>query len=139
MAAVNDITARDEEIKQYLNTTKCGSELDLDYFSTSQDDHLSPKIYTNTTTKSSECAKEMPKPLTLDTLTNEIFRSQSDSPSDEYVDINDMEIIKKKHNEGPQEKNIIMTRPRRKKTTKRKDDARMYFNNIFIHNFFPNQ
>lgn len=127
MAAVNDITARDEQFQQYLNTTnKSIPDHSLDYYSTSSVENMPTEIYTNPTMENSECSpKEMPKTLSLETLANELFPNNCDSPTDEYVDINDMEFIKENNDNDQQKKNILMRRPRRKKTTKRKDDACM--------------
>lgn len=126
MAAVNDITARDEQFQQYLNTSKSVSEHSLDYYSTTQIENIPASLYTSPTIKnSSECVKDIPKTLSLRSISNELFPNSCDSPTDEFVDINDMEFIKKKNEESQQERNVLMRRSRRKKTTKRKDDACM--------------
>lgn len=126
MAAVNDITARDEQFQQYLNTSKSISDHSMDYYSASHVESMSQSIYTDPTTKNtSECTKEIPKSLTLSPITNDLFPNSCDSPTDEFVDINDMEFIKKKNEENEQDKNIVMRRSMRRKMTKRKDDACM--------------
>lgn len=126
MAAVNDITARDEQFQQYLNTGKSISDQSLDYYSASQAEDISPSIYTSPSIKNTtECVKDMPKSLNLGSISNELFTNSCDSPTDEFVDINDMEFIKKNNEESQQERNVLMRRSRRKKTTKRKDDACM--------------
>lgn len=125
VAAVNDITAREEQFQQYLNTSantdtsKSVSDHNLDYYSA-------------TTTKTpTDCTKELPKSFSIGPIVNELFSNNCDSPTDEFVDINEMEFIEKGNNEGPREKNILMRRTRRKKTTKRKEDACMLIS-LFI-------
>lgn len=128
MAAVNDITAREEQFQQYLNTGKS------DYYSASRIENMPSVAYTSPTTKpSSDCAKELPKSLSIGAIANELFPTSCDSPTDEYVDINDMEFIEKGYDEDQQEKNILMRRTRRKKTTKRKDDACLYSICLFFN------
>ncbi|XP_055302719.1 uncharacterized protein LOC129568626 [Sitodiplosis mosellana] len=123
LAAVNDITARDEQFQQYLNTSKSVPDHSLDYYSASQVENIPQSIYTSPTTKNpSECAKEMPKTFSLGPISNELFSNSCDSPINEFVDINDMEIIKK-NVQSQQGRNVIVRRSRRRKTTKRKDDA----------------
>lgn len=137
VAAVNDITARDEQFQQYLNTGKSASDHTLDYFSASQVENIAPPTYTSPTDKTpSEGAKETPKTLNLGPISNELFSNSCDSPTDEFVDINDMEFIKN-NQQCQSDKNVVMRRSRRRKTTKRKDDACMCYGlNIFIHKSF---
>lgn len=130
VAAVNDITARDEQFQQYLNTGKSVPDHSLDYYSASQVENVPSSIYTSPTTKNpSECAKEIPKTLNLGPISNELFPNSCDSPTDEFVDINDMEFIKKNEQ---RDRNVVMRRSRRRKTTKRKDDACTLYSNVFL-------
>lgn len=129
MAAVNDITAREEQFQQYLNTNKSAPDDGMHFYSTSRDASMAPSIYnTGPTIKlSSERSKEVQKDLNLGvTLSHEVFPSSCDSPGmDEFVDINDMEVINEKNDEGAREQNVLLRRSRRKKTTKRKEDQCM--------------
>lgn len=128
MAAVNDITAREEQFQQYL-TSKSAPDGDMNFYSTTRDGSMTPSIYnTHPTTKiSSECPKDVSKDLNLGAnLSHEVFPNSCDSPGmDEFVDINEMEVIKERNDEGVREKSVLMRRSRRKKTTKRKDDQCM--------------
>lgn len=137
VAVVNDITAREEQFQSYLNPTKSIPDHSLDYYSATHVENIPTSIYSNASTKnSSECTKTTPKTFNIGPIPNELFSNGRDSPTDEYVDINDMEFIEKKNEEGQREKNILMRRTGRKKTTKRKDDDCMWHLLIFIY-FFP--
>lgn len=137
VAAVNDITARDEQFQQYLNTGKISSDNNLDYYSASQVENIPPPVYTSPTTKTpSESVVGTSKTSTLGSISNELFSNSCASPTDEFVDINDMEFIKN-NQQCQSNKNVIMRRSRRRKLTKRKDDACMCHDlNIFIHKSF---
>lgn len=121
VAAVNDITAREEQFQSYLNPTKSPPARSPDYYSATQVENPSPPHYPDSSTKTSpQCARATPRNFNISSIPNELFSNGRDSPTDEYVDINDMEFIEKKPEEGYREKNVIRTR--RKKTTKRKDE-----------------
>lgn len=133
VAAVNDITAREKQLEaeqeaqfqSYLNTSKSSEQSATDYYSGTES---IPPIYTTTASKTSEIPTETPKSMTLNSITNDLFtHSGRDSPTDEYVDINEMEFIEQKNERGQREENVLMRRSRRKKTTKRKDDECKYF------------
>ncbi|XP_031623861.1 PR domain zinc finger protein 10-like [Contarinia nasturtii] len=139
LAAVNDITARDEQFQQYLNTIKSPKDHSIDYYTDAHVenhvDNIPHTIYTNPTTKSTACGKEMPKPLTSETLSNELFQNNCEPATDEYVDINDMEFIKKNSDSDKSHENILLRRSRRKKTTKRKDDDAL----LVVDKFVPSR
>lgn len=141
MAAVNDITARDEQFQQFLNTSKSTPDNTIGYYT---ENHLPSAIYTQPTTKNADCTKELSKSLTSETLSNELFQNNCDLATDEYVDINDMEFIKKSSDSDQTVENILMRRPRRKKTTKREDEACMWNDKttlltiFFIDNYLIN-
>lgn len=126
MAAVNDITAREEQFQSYLTQNK--SEMNKnDYFS---------KLNSNETMNIDCMTKSIiENPLmTVSIATserNDLFMNSCDSPINEFVDINEMEFIQKKNDEGKRDKNLILRRSHRKKTTKRKDEEC----NLFLLNF----
>lgn len=137
MAAVNDITAREEQFQSYLNPTKNIPNHDMDYYSSTHVENIPSPIYGNTSTKDAEaeCSKTITKNFNFGQLiSQELFSNGRDSPADEYVDINDMEFIEKNSEEGQRQKNILMRRSRRKKTNKRKDDECMFF--IYLYFIF---
>ena len=129
MAAVNDIAAREkqleaareEQFQSYLNTNSNSiPERNIEYYTNSRVEI--PPIYKHPSGKVVEVLSEQIKTGTLATITNELFPNGCDSTADEYVDINEMEFIEQKTEEGQQDENILMRRSNRKKTTKRKDD-----------------
>lgn len=131
MAAVNDAAAREkqleaareEQFQSYLNTSTISNSIldrSIDYYT---DTHVdSASIYKNPSGKMIEVPGGQSKSLTLASITNELFPNGCDSTADEYVDINEMEFIEQKNEEGQQDDSILMRRSNRKKTTKRKDN-----------------
>lgn len=134
MAAVNDIAAREKQLEaareeqqfqSYLNNNTNSNSIpdrNIDYYT---DDTNEPPIYKNPSGKLTEISGDQSKSITLASITNELFpHGCESSTADEYVDINEMEFIEQKNDEGQQDDNIVMRRSNRKKTTKRKDDER---------------
>lgn len=145
MAAVNDIAAREkqleaareEQFQSYLNTNSNSNSIpdrNIDYYTDTRVENSSSSIYKNPTGKSIEVnSSGQSKSLTLASITNELFPNGCDSTADEYVDINEMEFIGQKNDEGQQDDNILMRRSHHKKTTKRKNDECIY--GFLIFNF----
>lgn len=126
MAAVNDITAREEQFQSYLTQNKSETNKN-DYFS-----KLNSNETMNIDCITSKSIIENPL-LTVSIATserNDLFMNSCDSPINEFVDINEMEFIQKK-NDDKIDKNLILRRSHRKKTTKRKDEEC----NFFLFNF----
>lgn len=144
MAAVNDIAAREkqleaareEQFQSYLNTNS-NSILDrnIDYYTDTRVENPPSTTYKNPSGKLIEVNNPnsaQSKSLTLASITNELFPNGCDTTADEYVDINEMEFIGQKTDEGLQDDNILMRRSHRKKTTKRKDDESMDFEFVIL-------
>lgn len=143
MAAVNDIAEREKQLEaareeqqfqSYLNNNTNSNSIpdrNIDYY-TNDTRADNPSIYNkNPSGKLTDVVSgDQSKSITLDTITNELFSHGCDSTADEYVDINEMEFIEQKNDEGHQDDNIVMRRTNRKKTTKRKDDECKWFENL---------
>lgn len=136
MAAVNDIAAREKQLEaareeqqfqSYLNNNINSNSIpdrNIDYYTDDTQSVDNASMYKNPSNKLAEVPPgDQSKPLTLTSITNELFPHGCDSAAaDEYVDINEMEFIEQKNDEGLLDDNIVMRRTNRKKTTKRKDD-----------------
>lgn len=146
VAAVNDIAAREkqleaareEQFQSYLNINSNSiSDRNIDYYTDTRVENPPPTIYKNPADKLIEVnSSGQSKSLTLASITNELFPHGCETNADEYVDINEMEFIGQKTDEGQQDDNILMRRSHRKKTTKRKDDECMDSEFVFLLAFF---
>lgn len=123
MAAVNEFAAREEQFQSYLNKTEIAENISHtnDHINNSnQITHFNVDASTHLTTNHKKMPNELPP--SIPKIENTCLLSdRRDSTNDEFVDINEMHFVQK--NDGRQNnKNIIVNRTRRKKTTKRKNE-----------------
>lgn len=133
MAAVNDITAREEQYQSYLaqnkveTPSKNANQMDYYYDSGVGDDNGQPQAHIDShalhyagtksratnATVTSTTTTSTPKSIFLAECEN--TRTSCASPADEYVDINEMDFI----DDGGKDENLLMRRSHRKKTAKK--------------------
>lgn len=132
VAAVNDITAREEQTQSYLNHSKTvistnqSSNQVVKYYSSSQSQSSNSTEYTTEKSESTDA--------TSIHLKSELF--STDTSNNEFVDYSEVNFIEqeklKKHAQHPAGKRKI-----RKKTTKKRDDeCKKKINSILFKMFF---
>lgn len=141
MAAVNDITAREEQYQSYLAQSKVDApktvtEMDY-YYNSGVDVHTTQQSQTHINGHTMHFSGNKSRTMgpTTSTSAKSMFlaecentRTSCASPADEYVDINEMEFIEPN---GGKEENLLMRRSHRKKTAK-KCEERKQLDSIFI-------
>lgn len=137
MAAVNDITAREEQYQSYLAQNKVetppknANQMDYYYENAAVghsgqsqahiDSHalhfVGNKSRTTHATVTSTTTTTTPTPKSIFMGECENTRTSCASPADEYVDINEMEFIDEPN--GGKDENLLMRRSHRKKTARK--------------------
>lgn len=123
VAAVNDITAREQQFQSYLANSKTDSSKsnqNVAYSSSGRYQSTSESMQ-YTTASNGSSAKSNQTSTESNKLSQHIFSNSIGSAlTDEYVDINEIQFITK--NDKDNSKADIMRRSPRKKTTKKKED-----------------
>lgn len=136
VAAVNDITAREEQYQSYLAQNKVEASknaVELNYYYSSDvnahdsiqqrahiDGHALHFIANKSRTMHTSALPS--KSIFIGECEN--TRTSCASPADEYVDINEMEFIEPN---GGKDDNLLMRRSHRKKTTKKCEECKIDF------------
>lgn len=129
MAAVNDITARDEQLQSYLSQNKLNMNMqDYDSNSSNRLSESHERISIRYS-KSNQIAPAAINVSTAISSSSKVCRSENTRTSctspDEYVDINEMEFIEPRNADGRgQEENMLMRRSQRKMINKKDDECR---------------
>lgn len=120
---MSQFTAREEQFQSYLNKTEIAdnvSQTNGHINDSDQIPHFNADDSTHLTNNHKEIPNQLP-PSIPKIENNNILLERRESTNDEFVDINEMQFGNK--NDGqPNNKNIIIKRTRRKKTTKRKNE-----------------
>lgn len=143
MAAVNDITARDEQLQDFLARSSFKEELMLEQSSNTEGHHhnyLPPTNYPLETIIPQQ-AKNFPTPLptnqnslhsddTAAGFSNDLKITNVRSVTNEYVDINDMEFVQHRTtgcteftNNDTSHENLLVRRSQRR--IKKQDDCKL--------------
>lgn len=122
VAAVNDITAREEQYQSYLAQNKVDAPKNAAEMNYYYNNDVNSQPQTHIDSHALHFVGHKTRPMHTATSSKSIFlgecentRTSCASPADEYVDINEMEFC----DDGGKDENLLMRRSHRKKTAKK--------------------